>query len=411
MKTASRPALFLGIILLLLFQLNFAQQEKQIKPSWLELGANVEASEIGSSQYPMFTQWLDEFAMAPLDYALKKCQEHQVVIFGEQHGTKDYLDFFLRLIPEAYHKAGMRVVILEVCKYEDNDRIEKLIEGAAYDRALALEIARSGPWPNWRSREYWDIFEVVWKLNKSLPASAEHMKVIGMRSSFDLALNQLYRDNKLEDKNLIKQAEAQRPLVYADDELMAAAVEEQVIRNKSKGMIWVGAYHSFTHYAQPDVNEDGMFAGDFPRLGYLLHQRFHDKIFQISFHGILRDESDSPGEIYKKYQGEKPVLSGLIEKIMAERGNKPAGFDVLPSPFANIRDGHSYLFHFQPHVRFSDITQGFIFINPFEKLSECQKLKNYVSDKMFAKYKFFYEKNFNRKFNNARELNEFLDQG
>jgi hypothetical protein len=408
-KNVLGAILFSGAVFFLSFHPIFAQQEMaQKQPRWLELGDKVEASEIDPSQYPVFTRWLDEHGKSPLEYALDKCREHQVVIFGELHDTKDYLDFFLQLIPEAYHKAGVRYVILEVCRYEDNDKIEKLIEGATYDKALALEIARSGPWASWRSKEYWDIFEVVWKLNKSLQAGAEHMKVIGMNFSADLTLNHLYLNNKLKDEALIEKARAQRPLLYVDDELMAAAVEETVMKNKAKGMVWVGRNHSFTHYAQPAVNADGIFVHDWPRLGFLLHQNFQNRIFQISFHGS--DSYDSPKEIYEKYNGEKPVLSGLIEKIMAERGNKPVGFDVCPSPFANIRDGHSISYYFQPNVRFSDITQGYIFIAPWDKISNCQKIKNFISDEMFKKYKLFYETIYKRNFKNAREMNEFLDK-
>ena len=153
-NTVLRSVFSFGVILILFFRLNFGQQEPQKNLKWMELGDKVEASEIDASQYPVFTKWLDEFGKTPLDYALEKCREHQVVIFGELHGAKDYLDFFLKFIPEAYYKAGMRYVILEVCKYEDNERIEKLIEGETYDRKLALEIARSGPWATWNSKEY-----------------------------------------------------------------------------------------------------------------------------------------------------------------------------------------------------------------------------------------------------------------
>lgn len=405
-KIALSTVFLFGVIMILSLQLNFGQQEAQKNLKWMELGDKVEASEIDSSQYPFFSKWLDEFGKTPLDYALEKCREHQVVIFGELHGAKDYLDFFLKLIPEAYYKAGMRYVILEVCKYEDNERIEKLIEGETYDRKLALEIARSGPWATWNSKEYWDIFEVVWKLNKSLPAGAEHMKVIGMNVSADLVLNWLYDNNKLEDQKLIEKAKVQELLLYENDALMAAAVEAAVIRKKTKGMVWVGRNHSFTHYAQPAVNADGIFIHDWPRLGYLLHQRYQDRIFQISFHGS--DSYDSPKGIYDKYNGEKPVLSDLIEKIMAERGNKPVGFDISPSPFANVKDRRSIQFYFQPNVRFSDITQGYIFINPWDKISKCQKIENYVSEEMFKKYKLYYESIYKRNFKNAQEVNELL---
>jgi len=393
--------------LILFLHVNFAAQQNQEsakKPGWMELGALVEASKIDASQYPFFSKWLDEFGKTPLDYALEKCAKHQIVVFGELHGRKDYVDFFLQLIPEAYHKAGMRYVILEVCKFDDNPTIEKLVEGAAYDRNLALEIARSGPWASWNSKEYWDIFEVVWKLNKSLPPNAEHMKVIGMDVNVDLPLDWMWTNKKLTDKILIEKAKSQMPLISKRDELMAAAIEGEVIRNGAKGMVWVGAHHAFTHYAQPQVNEEGILIKEWPRMTMLLNQRYGDRIFQIDFHRF----HDSPELIFKKYQGGKAVFSDLMEKIMAARGNKPVGFDVSSSPFANVRDNQSYYFHFQPNVRFADLCQGFIYLKPSEEIAQCQKIENFVSDAMFEKYKSYYETRFNKKFNNAKEVNEFL---
>lgn len=398
----------LAVILSFFPRVIFGQLEAPQRPRWMELGDKVEASEIDSSQYPFFTKWLDEFGKVPLDYALKKCREHQVIIFGELHGVKDYLDFFLKLIPEAYHKAGMRVVVLEAFKYEQSADIEKLVEGITYDRKLALEIARSVSWPWWNYKEYVDIFEVVWKLNKSLPPDAEHMKVIGMDVGTDNALNRLYRDNKLEDRDLIQKARVENMFNYVRDEWMAGVVEENVIRKKTKGLVWVGLNHSFTHYAQPAVNKDGILVHDWPRLGNLLYRNYQDKIFQISFHYPAPD--DSPKIIFDKYDGGNPVLGGLIEKIMAERGNKPVGFDVFSSPFANIRDSRSYLFYFQPYVRFSDITRGYIFITPWDKRTKSQKIKNFISDEMFKKYKRYFETTYKRSFKNAREVNEILEK-
>jgi len=397
---------FLGA-LILLFQVSFAAQQKQepAKASrWTELGALVEASEIDASQYPVFTKWLDESGKTPLDYALEKCREHQIVVFGELHGQKDYVDFFLQLIPEAYHKAGMRYVILEVCKFDDNPRIEKLVEGATYDRNLALEIARSGPWASWNSKEYWDIFEVVWKLNRSLPLGAEHMKVIGMDVNVDLPLNWMWTQKKLTDKIQIEQAKREIPLISKRDELMAAAIEDEVIKNGAKGMVWVGAHHAFAHYAQPEVNDEGIVIREWPRMTMLLNRQYRDRIFQIDFHR----RHGSPESIFKKYKGGKPVFSDLMEKIMAARENKPVGFDVSSSPLANVRDSQSYYFHFQPNVRFADLCQGFIFLKPYSKILPCQKIENFVSDAMFEKYKLYYDTSYNKKFASAKEVNEFL---
>jgi hypothetical protein len=367
----------------------------------------VDVSNIDKSHYPIFTEWLDEHGKTPTEYATEKCKEHQIVIFGEVHGYKDYVDMFNQLIPEAYHKASVRYIVLEVCNVEHNEKIAQLIDAEEYDRDLALEIARSAIRGTWGHKEYWDIFETVWKLNKSLPENSEHMKVIGMRPNVDLILNWMWQNNKLTDEKLIEKVKEQASRYGNDDLFMAQTIEQEVIKKGKKGIVWVGGFHSFTHYTLPWVNEDMELTYEIPRMGYILHDKYKDKIFQIYCHYPF----DSPARGYqrynKNYTGGEPLINDLIENIMAVRDNKPVGFDVFSSPFANLRDKNAYLFHWQTEVRFSDICRGYIYIKPWEELSQCTWIKDFVSDEMFKKGKIYYESIYNRKFDDVIEFNNF----
>ncbi len=395
---------FFGLLLLILFGLmrSIVAQEK---PGWMELGSLAEASDIPASQYPVLADWLEKNGKSPLDYAVEKCREHQIVIFGELHGIKDYLDLFHQIIPRAYHQAGMRYVVLEVAKYEDNEKIARLVEGQSFDRDLALEIARNAGWSTWNSKEYWDVFEVVWKLNRSLPAGAEHMKVIGMDVSVNLELEWMRGEKKLKDPKLISQAQRQGLLISNRDELMASAIDTNIIRNDSKGMVWVGFNHSFTHYGQPFVNKDGLLLREFHRMGYLLHQRFGERIFQIGFHY----QFDSPSIIHEGSKGPEPLFTNMLEKIMKLRQDRPVGWDVFTSPFGQIRDKYSYYFHFQPSVRFADLSRGYIFLKPWARLSPCLKIRDFITEAMFLERKAYYEARFKKTFKNAEEVNEMLE--
>jgi len=136
----------------------------------------------------------------------------------------------------------------------------------------------------------------------------------------------------------------------------------------------------------------------------LLYQEYNDRIFQIDFHR----RHDSPKLIFTDYTGKEPVIIELIEDIMADMGNKPIGFDVFNSPFANIRDSRSYYFHFQPSVKMSDLYRGYIFLVPFKNISLCQWLDNYISGEMLEKNRLYYETRFKKKFRNAKEINDFF---
>ncbi len=150
-------------------------------PFWYGHDATVEAAQVDASVFPFFSKWLTRSGSDPLNYIVDKCRSHQLVIVGEQHYIKDYCELFAKAIPEVYRKAGVRVVALEVCNAEDNDKIARLIEGPTYDVPLAYEIARSEDWELWGYKEYWDILEAAWALNRSLPAGQEHVRVVGNR--------------------------------------------------------------------------------------------------------------------------------------------------------------------------------------------------------------------------------------
>jgi hypothetical protein len=383
----------------------FFRCKDQKTPEWLLKNADIDITKIDASDHPIFSQWLTKNGKAPLEYAIEKCKEHQIVVFGEVHVKKDYLDFLLNLIPEAYHKAGVTYVALEVCTSADNDKIARLLEGSTFDYDLALEIARGGPRCTWGYKEYWDIFEVVWKLNRNLPEGKEHMKVIGINPKIDLQLHRLYNEKKLEDQKLIELAEKQLSIMKRNenDQLMVETVEKAIIEKGAKGIVWIGYHHSFTKYAQPRVDSNGMLKSEWPRFANILHQKYGDEIFQIACH----HRHDSPEVVWKDFKGEEPIIIDFMEKIMLLRKNEPVSFDVFSSPFANLRDSNSYYFYFQPGVKFADLNQGYLFIKPYEELSSCSWIENFINDDLYEEYKLYFELAFNRKLANAQEVNDY----
>ena len=84
----------------------------------------------------------DEPHRTPLDYAVAKAIEHQIVTFSESHEHQDQLRLLNHLIPQPCHRAGVRCVAVEVCRAEDNAAIEVLVTAPEFDRDLAMQIAR-----------------------------------------------------------------------------------------------------------------------------------------------------------------------------------------------------------------------------------------------------------------------------
>lgn len=409
-----------AIVIITAYQHGIYAQRNQELLSWYDMGILMEASFIDSTDYPIFLDYLDESGEDPEDYIVKKCKEHQIVILGEMHHQRETQLFFHDIIPRLYHEADIRYVILEVPLVTHNDKLERLVTGKIFDQDLAMEIIRGEGFSDWGDKEYWEILKTVWNLNQRLPEDRDPMRLIGVEIHFDFKLNKLWEGNKLDDEKLIDQAESQRPLLYKRDELMAAAIEQYVLDNKGKGIVLVGANHSFTHYAQPRfITEklpvpktgnnkkpsDYMYL--WPRMANILYQKHGDKIFQILIHSSLRKAG-----IRNKYNGTRhePVLTEVIEGIMSYRNNKPIGFDVFDSPFGLLRDSHVNYFHYQSSVKMSDISRGYIFLEPLENISFSTWLDGFISEELYISsipYREYYDKLYYTTWENVQEIDEW----
>ena len=122
-------------------------------------------------------------------------------------------------------------------------------------------------------------------------------------------------------------------------------------------------------------------------MGFMLHQRHGDMIFQIRLHGMdlsadfVDGTSDGPG----------PMMAEFLEAVMLIRDNRPIGFDVGTSPLAMLRDDGSLDFHFEPRLGFVDVAAGYAFLAPWRDLKICEWLEGYISPQMFVTNKPFYQ--------------------
>jgi len=372
-------------------------------PNWISGKSTKEASAVDERDISVFTNWMKDNSLPPLEYLISKCNKHQVVILGEMHEIRDNLLFLIDAIPVLYERGKVTCIGLGVCNSEDNAKIERLVTAPEYDEKLALEIARSQNWGIWGFKEYWDVLRAVWELNQRVPRGQPKMRVIGIDRKMNAILFFKKEKGMLKDPDELAAFKKQLPLFEKRDQLMAEQIETEIISKGERGVVLVGNMHAFTHYRQPG-GKDGKFVSEWARMGYILYEKHGEKIFQITLHLHYA----SPATVDPTYRGDKPVLTDLIEAIMERRGNVPVGFDVFASPLATIRDSGSYLFHYQPKVIFAEVCRGYIFLAPRKELGHCQWIKDFVSQEMFVDNKDFFEVRFNKKFSNADELNEFI---
>jgi uncharacterized RDD family membrane protein YckC len=201
----------------------------------------VEISSLSKNDQTQFVEWLADHGQDPVDYAVAKAAEYQVVIFGESHERRHELQLLNELIPELYHRAGVTCVAMEVCLANDNEQIDRLVTAEGFDPELALQIARHQPWGMWGWKGYWDVLETVWRLNRTIPDGQQKIRVIGLDMPADMpSLAMLgLEDNAGSDCPVWEKLRAWRllrsmPRVLMRDPFMARQVEKE-IRRRANG--------------------------------------------------------------------------------------------------------------------------------------------------------------------------------
>jgi hypothetical protein len=145
-----------------------------------------------------------------------------------------------------------------------------------------------------------------------------------------------------------------------------------VLEKGGKVLVQVGYMHSFTRYRLYKTA---------PRFGYILNQRYGDRVFQVCLHQMHFGPEVVTGGRPKS----RPVIMGFMEKLLNKNGNKAVGFDIDGSPFANLRDRKSMYFALQEDMVFSDIAQGYIFLKPIRKLGRMTWVKGFVDESNFER--------------------------
>jgi uncharacterized RDD family membrane protein YckC len=365
-------------------------------PSDLRSAASLrEAGSLGNTEREELRAWLGEHGKDPQDYAVEAAAGHRLTIFGELHHVREDLQFLNRIIPELYHRAGVTCIALEVCRAEDNADLARLVEAAAFDSALALRIARHSNWPDCGSRDYWEVFGTVWRVNRGLPPGERRMRVIGIDSRTDLAsfalagLGDVTARGPVWERLRLLRLPDDILRVAKRDEIMAANVKRYALDPGERTVVWIGANHSSLDYRMPVVF-DGRMIRQWGRMGFMLRQKYGTEVFQIRLH----DSNEW-----------SPAIIGLIEELAAGYGSTPTGFDIAGSPFAVLRDSRSRYFEYQPGVCFADLAEGYVFLAPIGAQTRCAWLEGYISQEMFMRDKPYFEAVCGHRLADAAEAN------
>ena len=361
------------------------------------------------SESVQLIEWLDRNGRGPVEYAVAKSKEHRVVIFGEgRHNQRQTLEFLNEAIPELYHRAGITVVAMETLMAQDNVLLNRLVNSVSFDRSAVLELARGDPWAGWGYKEYWDVIETVWRVNRQRPAGQPPLRLVGLGIPIDLPSFALIgmAQNPGSHAPWWEKLRALRftvhlPRILVRDAWLAHKVEKEILDTGARGIAWVGSAHSCIHCARTG---SGCCSA---RMGFMLAQKYAGEVSQVVMHARFRPSTsiDPDRELPNEHMTE------FLEGVMAASGGRPVGFDVDGSPFARLRDTGASMFYPNVQLGLADVAAGYIYLTKSEKIQPCTWMKGYVTDEMFARNKPFYQSfgvHYKRPVESAKGADELL---
>jgi uncharacterized RDD family membrane protein YckC len=354
----------------------------------------VDSSSLTEDDYRTLVQWLDEKGQRPSAYIVESAAKHDLTLIGEGlHGVKPFLDLVNGISPDLYQKAGVTCIALEACPSFNNRALDRLVTAPEFDEDLALQIARSENWRLYGYKEYWEILRTVWRLNQTLPSGQKRMRVVGLDVEFEMPSWALIGlgDDGLKNTPVWEKLRLLRLVdditrVAKRDELMAATVEREILGRSERGVVLIGANHAYLRYGWPGRIVHGKAVAEKRRMGYMLHQRHGDRVYQILLYHSQH------------------IFPTCWEEVMSRREESPVGFDVVGSPFENLRSG----FELQASVLFADVTPGVVFLGNASTLEPSNRIDGFITSEMFLRHKPFYEARAGRSLRNAGDANRHV---
>ncbi len=370
------------------------------RPPYMDRDAKdlIEISELMPEDEARMARWLRVNGQDPVDYVVQVAQAHDVTILGEVHFVRENLEFLNRLLPRLYHEAGVTCVAMECINAGDNDRAERIVTGQELRRDLILELAQRHNWKSWGWREYWDVLESVWQLNRGLPPGAEPMRVVGLMPELDLpsfalsGISDGYRRSAhvpVWERLRLARAFANLPVALLADHAYARNIEREILDKGERGIVLVGAAHAPLAHRQPSSSGSRESA----RMGFMLHEQYGGRLAHVLLHN-----TNSAGE----------STAQVIEDVTAAAGRSAVGFALEGSPLGVLRDRDSFPFSRQPGACLVDLADGYVLLEPTSELQHCTWMDGYVSKQMFAEYKPFYEMLVDQKLLDHEEANRAI---
>lgn len=273
---------------------------------------------------------------SPFDYITQKIKQYSVVSLGEDHWIKDHMQFLADYLD---HVANDTTFHIDALAWESGNSIDQkkadtLMMSKTFREDLALQILRDAPDTyGWPYKEAVEDIKALWRYNR---AQGKFTRLLLLDPPYMLQL--LDRD-KYE-------------YTLSRDQSTANKIAGYVGSNR-RVLYYAGSGHTMRQFHSSYNSKSGMYNVQ-ATAGKILSVLYPNKVFTIKLWGGLMG-SNGYIPTTDDFRWER-CGDGLADEAFRSNGNRPVGFDIVGSPFANILI--SDFFHFQYSDRMLSESNG-----------------------------------------------------
>jgi hypothetical protein len=325
---------------------------------------------VSDSMLKACIDYLDTHISDPLPFVSQKFKTHDVILVGEIHRRKQDVELVKSLIPYLYEKNGITVFAWQFGASDFQGEVDALVNASEFDERKAIQLMRRWTY-FWNYQEYLDIYRVIWRLNREIPAGREKIRFLQLGSD--------YIERKFHSSNKSVRTQERKRYIYSKK--MAEIIEREVLLKGKKALWYSGIHHAFTRYRQPRFFFRHR-TGEKRRGGNVLYDKYPDSIYLIALHLPVA----SRGSMFKADVMPLPFLStfyypfgSVIDQVYNHRKH-PFAFDTGSSPFGKLKDNYSY--YSVDHwggIRLMDFCDGYIVPCSFEEAEPVTAIESWIT--------------------------------
>lgn len=271
-----------------------------------------------------YTHFIQFQQTTPFDYLTQKVKQYNVVSLGEDHWVKDHMDFLSEYLR---HIARDTTFHLDALAWESGNAIDQniadtLMRSATFREDLALQILRDAPDTyGWPYQEAVETLKALWQYNRT---QGKFTRLLLLDPPYML---QMLDGDKYEYTLSRDQATANKIATY--------------IYTDKRVVYYAGSSHTQRQFHAQYVAQSGRWAVQ-ATAGKILATLYPRQVFSIKlWGGLMGSNGYIPADDDNRWER---CSDGVADEAFCACGNRPVGFDIAGSPFANEKV--SDFFHF-----------------------------------------------------------------